>query len=138
MSHHRCDRSAIGVLECACLFASRGETLLVVRVRDNDRWYLPGGKIEAGESVEEALCRELDEELSITVAPGDLLYRCTVEGPALGRQGLVRLICFSCEKPLNPQARNEISDFAWFDRRAYERFAPAVQILYDKWRAGNL
>ena len=35
-------------------------------------WEYPGGKIEKDETPEDALCRELEEELSLSIQPADL------------------------------------------------------------------
>ena len=49
-----------------------GRFLLTSRPTDKvyaGYWEFPGGKLEAGESVEQALRRELHEELGITIGP---------------------------------------------------------------------
>jgi len=49
---------------------SRHEVLIALRPRDKHQgglWEFPGGKVEAGETVQQALARELLEEINLTV-----------------------------------------------------------------------
>lgn len=57
---------------CAVIFDEAGRVLLTRR-RDNDLWCLPGGAFETGESVKEAVVREVEEETGLKVEPLQLI-----------------------------------------------------------------
>lgn len=63
------------LVSAAALVNARGEVLLAQRPQGKmlaGRWEFPGGKVHADESPEQALVRELEEELGIAVAMADL------------------------------------------------------------------
>ena len=52
---------------CAVIFDEKREKILLTQRRDNGLWCLPGGKMEAGESVEECCQREVFEETGLEI-----------------------------------------------------------------------
>lgn len=68
----------------AAVFNERGEVLLARRpdhLHQGGLWEFPGGKVEAGEAVEQALARELREELGIEVEQARPLIRIAHDYP---------------------------------------------------------
>jgi ADP-ribose pyrophosphatase YjhB (NUDIX family) len=61
-------------LEClATIFDSSRQKILLTRRTDNGKWCLPGGGVDAGESVSEACEREVLEETGLIVKLKGLL-----------------------------------------------------------------
>ncbi len=67
---HKKEISDVPLLVTAAVIFD-GERVLITRRPDDKRhpgfWEFPGGKVESGESPEEALCREIREELDAEV-----------------------------------------------------------------------
>jgi len=51
----------------------RGARILLMRRSDNGYWGLPGGYVEPGESVSDAVAREVFEETGVRIRPGRLV-----------------------------------------------------------------
>ena len=85
------------MIKTAALVSVKDYEILLVRVRDNTIWYFPGGKIDLGESAEEAVLREVKEELNITLQNQDINYLGETVTDNHDRTDTVSIQCFAAD-----------------------------------------
>lgn len=73
------------------------------------KWEFPGGKIESGESEEDALSRELREEMELDVEIKGHFMTIRHEYPDL----IVNMSCYLCRAKGNKFKLNVHKDFRW-------------------------
>ena len=91
-------------------------------------WEFVGGKVEQGETKEQALIRECQEELAITLNVGDIFMEVTHEYPDL----TVHLTLFHATIQKGVPQKLEHNDIRWITRDEIDQyeFCPAdVEIL---------
>lgn len=114
----------------------RDGRLLVVRSRDNDLFFMPGGKLDPGESDVQALVREIEEELGVLLDPATVRSGFVAEAPGHGLGGrLVRMHCLYAE-PLpgspDPAPRAEVGEMLWVGADDAHRVPPAGRVVLER------
>lgn len=95
-----------------------------------DWWEFPGGKIEAGECPQEALVREIREELDAEVEVGELLETVEWDYPDFH----LTMHCFICSLLSESMRLNEHEAAAWLTRETLDtvRWLPADEGVVGK------
>lgn len=98
----------------AALIDDDGGRLLFVR-KAGTRWFMQaGGKIEPGERPDDALCRELAEELGVAVTPSMLRHLARLTCPAANEADHdVDAELFHLRLTDRPCASAEIAEIVW-------------------------
>jgi ADP-ribose pyrophosphatase YjhB (NUDIX family) len=114
--------------------------LLVTLSRGKDVWYIPGGKREAGESDEQALTREVREELNVELKPETISQFGVFEAQAHGKPAgtMVRMTCYTAEFDGELQASSEIEKYDFFSYDRMNETSDVDHLIFDDLRAKRL
>ena len=118
----------------------RDGQLLSTRSHGKDRYYIPGGKREAGETDQQTLLREISEELTVALDPASLEHAGTWEAPAHGHPAgvLVRMTCYWATYTGELQPAAEIAEVVWLTYRHREQVSAVDQLIFDSLREQGL
>ena len=111
----------------------KDESVLSTLSKGKDVWYIPGGKRDGNETDQEALIREVKEELTVDLIPDTIKYYGTFEAQAHGKpEGtVVRMTCYTAQFTGTLKASAEVSEFRYVDYLWKTKSSPVDQLIFD-------
>ncbi|KAF3695281.1 8-oxo-dGDP phosphatase NUDT18 [Channa argus] len=111
-------RKNVTYIVCAVIFNDKEEVLMVQEAKQDcyKQWYLPAGRVEVGESLEEALKREVKEEAGFDCEPITMLL-IQEQGPKWIRFIFLASVTGGSIKDLSA-ADQESLQASWWDRQS--------------------
>ena len=76
------------------------------------QWEFPGGKVEPGETPEEALIREIKEELDIEISVGKYIHTVEYDYPTFH----LSMLCFICKILSGSLVLKEHEEARWLEK----------------------
>ena len=115
----------------AFLYLQEGK-ILSTRSKGKDKYYIPGGKREAGESDIETLVREVKEELSVDIIESSAKLYGVFEAQAHGKaEGvIVKMTCYTAEFTGELKADSEIAEIVWLTTADMEAVSPVDKLIF--------
>ncbi|HEY2940833.1 MAG TPA: NUDIX hydrolase [Vicinamibacteria bacterium] len=129
------DRPAVGV---GAVLIHQGKVLLIRRGKEplRGRWVVPGGTVEVGETLEQALVREVQEETGLVVRPIEVVAvfdRIERDGDAVRYHYVI--VDYLCRYVSGtPQAASDAEDVAFVAREDLSRYVlpeKALEVVLD-------
>ncbi|URL01633.1 NUDIX domain-containing protein [Avibacterium sp. 20-126] len=107
--------------------------VLMARSKGKEKFYLPGGKREQGETDQQALLREIKEELGITLIESSLERIGEFSAKADGKNSdcIVTLRCYKADFIGDYRPESEIAELAWLDYQSKEKCSLATQKVLE-------
>jgi 8-oxo-dGTP diphosphatase len=109
----------------------KDKKLLATVSKGKDAFYMPGGKREPGETDQQALIREIREEISVDLLPKTIkffaVYRAQAHGKPEGT--FAKLTCFTGDFEGELAPASEIDKIIWVDSSDMEKATEVGKII---------
>lgn len=117
----------------AAIILKNSQVLIARRPADKHKggyWEFPGGKIESSETAEQALIREIAEEVNIQIESAELFEEIRYTYP----EKVVHLLFFACQNFTGEAQGMEGQEVRWVEKSelAQYQFPEANQPIVDK------
>jgi 8-oxo-dGTP pyrophosphatase MutT (NUDIX family) len=118
----------------------KNRAILSTKSHGKQKYYIPGGKREQGESDEQALCREILEELSVELEPETLQFVGTFEAQADSHPDgvYVKMTCYTGSYKGVIKECSEIENFRWLQYADKDKISEVDKLIFDFLREQNL
>ena len=118
----------------------KDQAILSTKSYGKDRFYIPGGKREAGETDEQTLCREILEELDVSLDKSSINFFGVFEAQAHGHQEgiLVRMSCYTADYSGKLKAKSEIEEIQWLKFADKGIISEVDKLIFDDLREKNM
>ena len=114
--------------------------ILSTKSYGKDKYYIPGGKREEGETDVQALCREIKEELSVDLKTETLQFVGEFQAQAHGHpEGtIVKMTCYTADYTGELKPDSEIEEIVWLNHADKDKIAEVDKLIFDFLKGKNL
>jgi len=118
----------------------KSKSILSTRSYGKDKYYIPGGKRENGETDEQALCREIKEELSVDIKIDTIQFVGVFQAQAHGHPAgtIVQMTCYMADFTGKLKADSEIEEIKWLHYSDKEIIAEVDKLIFDHLKENGL
>lgn len=118
----------------------KNKSILSTKSYGKDKYYIPGGKREIGETDQQALIREIYEELNVTIDKNTLTYVGVFEAQAHGHpDGIsVKMTCYSGHYSGLIKASSEIEEIIWLKYADKNKISEVDKLIFDHLKKNDL
>lgn len=110
----------------------RNHQILSTKSKGKTKYYIPGGKRDIGESDEETLDREVQEELNVDIDRKTIEYVGTFKAQSDGAKAgvLVKMTCYKAKFIGVPMPSSEIEEIKWLNYKDLELISAVDKLIF--------